>query len=188
MKHRARHCPPLGQLARRVPDVHAARELLDRQSPCQASASPPARRAPGVHAARKVLGQEGGQEGRQQVVDALHVPAGRMPAQPMRSGACRCGVWGDALRTPAGRMPAQPTWSGSAGAAFRVGQVVGGLAGAACGAGQAQQHAVPAAGAEVPGRHRSRDLDPGYRAACHWPQPQHCAPLSTVSCRGPRPR
>ena len=36
--------------------------------------------APGVHVAGEVLGQEGGQEGREQVIDALHIPAGWVPA------------------------------------------------------------------------------------------------------------
>ena len=47
---------------------------------------------PAIHAAgngrpavREVLAQEHGQEGRHQVVDALHVPAGGVPARPAAS-------------------------------------------------------------------------------------------------------
>ena len=39
---------------------------------------------PGVHVSREVLREERCQEGREQVIDALHIPAGRVPASQTR--------------------------------------------------------------------------------------------------------
>ena len=61
---------------------------------------------PGVHAAGdgrpalcEVLAQEDGQEGRHQVIDTLHIPAGGVPAAPQRQ---RChGFEGTEVRVSA---------------------------------------------------------------------------------------